>query len=671
MKKILFISLLCPLILFGQGINIKTSQNDDVILSIMQLSSQQLLDTADYYFNKNSYDTALIYYNFLSHKIAQSTDIKLQKYLLKVNNRMGNIYFMKSNYRLAYDLLIKSLVICDKYDFLAEKARAYLCIGVIYRYLNQYDIAKQYYLKALDFYYYVDSANVSPTILNNLGNIEKFRGELDSAFYYLNKSYELCKRNDDDQITATLNSLASYYQCIKQYDSAFYYFELSLDYAKKSHNINGLAINLSDIGKLYFELNKVDSALHYIGLSNKIASENTFLTVLKDNYLTLSEIDRSKGKFEDALDHYITYVNLKDSIYDAVVFSDINQMQRLYEVSITNQQIEELLTIQQIKENTIVYQKIIQRIISVIMLIMGIVMYVFFNQNKKLKKAYNVLVNKNMEIIELTKSPPPSPFEVDASHGPTKVVELEEKEVVNEESQVLDFENNIIEFQVSIEEEEMENEQFEANSEAAVNDTKLITSQPSPLIPDNESVIQSLDNPETINEAEFSSSEGQSSDIKSVEDTNEHQNIISETTTDASAPEESTVKIKKRTLTDEKYQELISKIMEVMENSSVFCNTEFSIDELAELTHSNQKYVSEAINYILNKNFRSFLNSYRIREAQRIFSKPETSKFTIESIAPLVGFKSAKTFHEAFKEITGVTPNFYIKSMKAPQEKKQ
>jgi len=114
--------------------------------------------------------------------------------------------------------------------------------------------------------------------------------------------------------------------------------------------------------------------------------------------------------------------------------------------------------------------------------------------------------------------------------------------------------------------------------------------------------------------------------------------------------------------------ELLNRILTLMEEPSTFCDTEFSVDKLAELVQSNQKYVSQVINHVLKKNFRSFLNSYRIREAQLLFSDPDAKKYTIESIALRVGFKSRNAFREAFKEITGVSPYFYLSSIQEQQK---
>jgi AraC-like DNA-binding protein len=117
------------------------------------------------------------------------------------------------------------------------------------------------------------------------------------------------------------------------------------------------------------------------------------------------------------------------------------------------------------------------------------------------------------------------------------------------------------------------------------------------------------------------------------------------------------------TLTDETQSELLARIYTVMEDTSMICDAEFSLDKLADLVESNRVYISQVINDGLKKNFRAFINEYRIREAQRLFSETDTSKYTIDFIAHTTGFKSRTSFISAFKEATGVTPGFYLKAL--------
>jgi len=531
MKKTILITLfLCSLNLFGQETE-KSSQKSDIIENFIRLSTQELFDTANYYLKRYSFDTALICYNLTINAIPKNADIEQQKKLVEAYNKLANIYFFISDYRMAYDLSIKRLLICEKYNFVDEKLQTFINIGVVYTSVKQYDIAKQYYLNALEL---CNDSNKIILILNNLGANEMEIGNNENAIYYINKSMQISKRHNDAYLHLILNNIASYYQKKKQYDSAFHYFRLSLDHTLINNNIEVEVNNLSDLGKLFFEVNKIDSALHYINLSNKIAMENKFLRILSDNYRTLSKIEKSKGRFENSLHLHETYTNLKDSIFNAGVFGSINLLQRQYEVSKTNQQIEELVIEKQLKENIIRYQNIILYIIISVSLLMGFALFLIISKNKKLKKAYNILVDKNIEIVELQENP---------------------------------------------------------------------------------------------------------------SDVNEKKN-------------------KKSALNDDSQNELLSNILNIMENIEIICDADFTVDKLAKLVKSNQLYVSTAINEGLKMNFRSLLNKYRIKEAQRLLSNNETHKYTIEFIASKIGYKSPNTFREAFNDVTGVNPYFYLKSMK-------
>jgi len=513
--------------LFGQENN-KTSQNDDVIESFIRLSSQQLYDTANYYFNRYSFDTALICYNLFINTIPKNNDIEQQRKLAAVYNGLNVIYFSISDYRIAYDYCIKRLQICEKYNFIHGLAVTYTNIGIIYNYLKQYETAKDYYLKSLEI---VKDTSGLILLLNNLGDNEMYIGNMDSAYYYIDRAIYISKQYKNVRLNLLYTSLGEYYQKIKLYDSAFHYFHLSL-FHSTDNNTRVKTMNLSNMGKFFFEINKIDSALYYIDLSNKIALENNFLNILSENLLTLSEIEKSRGRYKNALEFYETYNNLKDSISNSEVYSSVNQMHRSYEVSKTNQQIEELLIDQQIKENTIHYQKIIQWIIIVVLyLAIGVIAVIIF-QNRNLKKTQKILFATNVELIE-----------------------------VNEKLLKKDKNNN------------------------------------------------------------------------------------------------------KPHKTHKTHQELMSKITMVMEDPKVYCDPDFSVNILAALTHSNQSYITEAIKNNLNKNFRTFLNSYRIREAQRIFMEFEAEKYSIDSVFEKVGFKSRSVFYNAFKAVTGVSPIYYLKSI--------
>lgn len=113
-----------------------------------------------------------------------------------------------------------------------------------------------------------------------------------------------------------------------------------------------------------------------------------------------------------------------------------------------------------------------------------------------------------------------------------------------------------------------------------------------------------------------------------------------------------------------KQSDVFDAVCRVMDSSDKVYSPDFSIEQLAELAGYNLKYVSKAINDIAGKNFRTFLNEYRIREAQRRLADHETySNYTNETIGEQVGFRSRSSFISVFKKITGLTPKEYKRQM--------
>lgn len=125
-------------------------------------------------------------------------------------------------------------------------------------------------------------------------------------------------------------------------------------------------------------------------------------------------------------------------------------------------------------------------------------------------------------------------------------------------------------------------------------------------------------------------------------------------------------------LSTEHSERLLEDILRIMEDGHSIYNPEFSLNHLAKLVNSNTKYVSWIINDTYNKNFRTFLNEYRIREAsKRLLNTEKYGSFTIQAIAEDVGFKSVTNFVVAFKKNVGITPSLYQKMARKEVEEEE
>ncbi len=119
-------------------------------------------------------------------------------------------------------------------------------------------------------------------------------------------------------------------------------------------------------------------------------------------------------------------------------------------------------------------------------------------------------------------------------------------------------------------------------------------------------------------------------------------------------------------ISEDMRRKLLDAIIDVMENSTEFCSSDFSLARLASLVGSNSKYVSLVINDTFHKTFKNYVNDYRIRLAcLRMADTGTYGSYTLNVIAESVGFKSYTTFVELFRKVVGITPSMYKDKLKA------
>jgi len=109
-------------------------------------------------------------------------------------------------------------------------------------------------------------------------------------------------------------------------------------------------------------------------------------------------------------------------------------------------------------------------------------------------------------------------------------------------------------------------------------------------------------------------------------------------------------------LSEEDSRKHLDTLLDYMEKQKPHLTPGISIEELSEKLSIPPRYLSQEINFYLNKNFYDFINEYRIEEAKNLFADPNNRKKTVLEILYEVGFNSKSVFNNAFKKHTGVTP---------------
>jgi AraC-like DNA-binding protein len=121
--------------------------------------------------------------------------------------------------------------------------------------------------------------------------------------------------------------------------------------------------------------------------------------------------------------------------------------------------------------------------------------------------------------------------------------------------------------------------------------------------------------------------------------------------------------------------DLKNKLIELMETSTtdkignkyyVFSDENLNLEILAqklsetlEETKINPHQLSEFINSQFFKNFRSFINGYRIKQAKKLLEELSKSHLSTLRIGGMVGFRSESIFIKTFNQEIGMNPGLY------------
>lgn len=127
-------------------------------------------------------------------------------------------------------------------------------------------------------------------------------------------------------------------------------------------------------------------------------------------------------------------------------------------------------------------------------------------------------------------------------------------------------------------------------------------------------------------------------------------------------------KYKNYKLSDEECKRLIKTLNREITKNKLYVNPSLKIADLANLAQTSPHTLSYIFNQYIHKNYYDYINEYRVKAFKTIIQENKYSKYTLDTLSEYCGFSSRTSFYRAFKKITGITPNEYVKNYK---DKKQ
>lgn len=107
---------------------------------------------------------------------------------------------------------------------------------------------------------------------------------------------------------------------------------------------------------------------------------------------------------------------------------------------------------------------------------------------------------------------------------------------------------------------------------------------------------------------------------------------------------------------------VMSRIFSFVVGQKQYTSPGFNLEILSDYLGVNRKYLSKAINSTTGKNFNTYINEYRVKEAIRLLSDPANKYLAVDDIGVQVGFSNRSSFYESFRKMTGISPSQFKKT---------
>jgi len=286
---------------------------------------------------------------FAQKNVADSLENALKKYPYSDTTRVNLLnetaikyYRIDDGKLLNYST--RGVLLSDEIGFDKGKARSLFLCGLYWQSKIELEKSLGYYDSSLVIYYGLDDKASIAKCLNNIGLINKYRGNYSVAMEYYLKSLELAKEtNNQRNVSYCLNNIGTIYQkldddslakvyygeslVIKQklndlhgisanflnignidlkhfrYKLAIKNFRKSLDLTKQLGDKDGISLCLNNIGAVYLGLDKYDSALYYFNKSVDLKKEIGHEPGICTSYYHIGLIYYNLGDINSALNY--------------------------------------------------------------------------------------------------------------------------------------------------------------------------------------------------------------------------------------------------------------------------------------------------------------------------------------------------------------------------------
>ena len=309
---------------------------------------------------------------------------------------------LSGEYENAISYYLRCLDLSRQNNLEAYESSALSDLGIIYTIVKNPNKAKIYYKLAAELSEQRGEVNSFITHLTNLGGIYNQLHEADSALLYLNKAQEVISRYPGFNDLASLrNNFGNAWFSKREWNKSLPYFQMNFTEDLKNGDKNQLWYDVLNMGDVFIEMRRFDSADYYLKYAGQLATELNSKRKEADVYTLCAKYFERKKNFKAAYESLQKWNSIDTSLVNKETRETIVQMEERFHAKQREQQNKLLLT--EIEAERLKTRQLLLLALTIggIALASGIFLSLIRQKNKKLEEKNTLIQLQNKKLAEL------------------------------------------------------------------------------------------------------------------------------------------------------------------------------------------------------------------------------------------------------------------------------
>lgn len=334
--------------LSNKGYALYKSKKNEFAFQIFKKVESILVDLEDDELKvANFINLGLIFQRFKKYDQAESYFLKAFDYA-KQNNIFGHhldtsifnligIKYWKNDLDEATILVEDFIQDAEKNDNKILEGMLYLNLGKIYKWRGEFDLALKHFRQSKDIFNSLSYKIYELNAISQIGTIHKIKGDFESMISLFNSVKDIVGSSKSNQLTKYLLDIGRAYFELNKMTSAFSYFNQSLRISRSMGDWLHELVSLSFIGQIFLKKGSLDKAFKLfnrllkkskmLGSSEGINDALTHIGIIK---LKNNEYDEAHHLFKEAVSMSIESRNLLSYVTISRYIGELYMKQERY-----------------------------------------------------------------------------------------------------------------------------------------------------------------------------------------------------------------------------------------------------------------------------------------------------------------------------------------------------